>query len=196
MRKTIHQSGKHLLGVVNDMLDVAKIESGHMTLDPKPFDVRQILDELALAHAPLAQEKGLDLNTQFGDELPASLMSDPVRLRQVIHNLLNNAVKFTNQGSITLSAHWHNERLVVGVRDTGPGIDPAVQALVFERFRQGTAFMTREHGGTGLGLALVREFVGLMGGEVRLESEPGKGAYFEFWVPELNQATPEAGPVR
>ena len=194
--QTIHQSGKHLLGVVNDMLDVAKIESGHMTLDPKPFDVRQILDELALAHAPLAQEKGLDLNTQFGDELPASLMSDPVRLRQVIHNLLNNAVKFTNQGSITLSAHWHNERLVVGVRDTGPGIDPAVQALVFERFRQGTAFMTREHGGTGLGLALVREFVGLMGGEVRLESEPGKGAYFEFWVPELNQAAPEAGPVR
>ena len=194
--QTIHQSGKHLLGVVNDMLDVAKIESGHMTLDPKPFDVRQILDELALAHAPLAQEKGLNLNTQFGDELPASLMSDPVRLRQVIHNLLNNAVKFTDQGSITLSAHWHNERLVVGVRDTGPGIDPAVQALVFERFRQGTAFMTREHSGTGLGLALVREFVGLMGGEVRLESEPGKGAYFEFWVPELNQAAPEAGPVR
>lgn len=192
--QTIHQSGQHLLCVVNDMLDVAKIESGHMTLDPKPFDVRQVLDELALAHAPQAQEKGLDLNTQFGDELPASLYADPVRLRQVIHNLLSNAVKFTEQGSITLSAHWQHNRLVVGVRDTGPGIEPAVQALVFERFRQGTAFMTRAHGGTGLGLSLVREFVQLMGGEVRLVSEAGQGAYFEVSVPEFSQAAPEAGP--
>lgn len=193
--QTIHHSGQHLLSVVNDMLDVAKIESGHMTLDPKPFDIRQVLDELALLHATSAQDKGLDLNTQFGDELPASLFADPVRVRQVINNLLSNAVKFTVEGSITLSAHWHDNRLVVGVRDTGPGIDPAVQGQVFERFSQGTAFMTREHGGTGLGLALVREFVRLMGGEVRLESELGKGAYFEFWLPELNRATPDAGPA-
>ncbi len=193
--QTIHHSGQHLLSVVNDMLDVAKIESGHMTLDPKPFDIRQVLDELALLHATSAQDKGLDLNTQFGDELPASLFADPVRVRQVINNLLSNAVKFTVEGSITLSAHWHDNRLVVGVRDTGPGIDPAVQGQVFERFSQGTAFMTREHGGTGLGLALVREFVRLMGGEVRLESELGKGAYFEFWLPEFNRATPDAGPA-
>lgn len=193
--QTIHHSGQHLLSVVNDMLDVAKIESGHMTLDPKPFDIRQVLDEVALLHATSAQDKGLDLNTQFGDELPTSLFADPVRVRQVINNLLSNAVKFTVEGSITLSAHWHDNRLVVGVRDTGPGIDPAVQGQVFERFSQGTAFMTREHGGTGLGLALVREFVRLMGGEVRLESELGKGAYFEFWLPELNRATPDAGPA-
>jgi len=193
--QTIHHSGQHLLSVVNDMLDVAKIESGHMTLDPKPFDIRQVLDEVALLYATSAQDKGLDLNTQFGDELPTSLFADPVRVRQVINNLLSNAVKFTVEGSVTLSAHWHGNRLVVGVRDTGPGIDPAVQGQVFERFNQGTAFMTREHGGTGLGLALVREFVRLMGGEVRLESELGKGAYFEFWLPELNRATPDAGPA-
>lgn len=193
--QTIHHSGQHLLSVVNDMLDVAKIESGHMTLDPKPFDIRQVLDEVALQYATSAQDKGLDLNTQFGDELPTSLFADPVRVRQVINNLLSNAVKFTVEGSVTLSAHWHDNRLVVGVRDTGPGIDPAVQGKVFERFSQGTAFMTREHGGTGLGLALVREFVRLMGGEVRLESELGKGAYFEFWLPEFNRATPDAGPA-
>lgn len=193
--QTIHQSGQQLLGVVNDMLDVAKIESGHMVLEPRSFDVRQVLDEVALTYAGGAQAKGLDLNTQFGDELPASMHTDPVRLRQVLGNLLNNAVKFTEQGSITLSAHWHDERLVVGVRDTGPGIDPAIQAHIFERFNQGTAFMTREHGGIGLGLALVREFVRLMDGEVRLVSELGSGAYFEIRVPSLSQAAPEADPA-
>jgi len=199
--ETIHQSGNHLLSVVNDMLDIAKIEAGHMTLEPRDFALRPLLDELALLHATTAQQKGLVLNTLFSDTLPDTFHTDPTRLRQVINNLLSNAVKFTERGEVSLSARVQAGRLVVGVRDTGPGIAQQAQASVFERFRQATAFMTREHGGTGLGLALVREFVRLMGGEVRLESVPGEGAYFEFWVPEGNQAAlspaaPSAGPVR
>ena len=199
--QTIHQSGQHLLSVVNDMLDVAKIEAGHMTLEPRPCDVLALMDELALLHAGAAQQKGLVLNTSFADDLPTAFVTDPTRLRQVVNNLLSNAVKFTHEGSVTLSVWAQPGRLTVGVRDSGPGIEPKVQALVFERFRQATAFVTREHGGTGLGLALVREFVGLMGGEVRLESVPGQGAYFEFWVPELpmtaiNPAAPATGLAR
>lgn len=116
------------------------------------------------------------------------MCTDPTRLRQVINNLLSNAVKFTKVGQVTLSAQWTGQQLVIGVRDTGPGIAPHVQEIVFERFRQATSFVTREHGGTGLGLALVREFVNLMGGQLQLTSQLGHGAYFEFSIPELNLA--------
>lgn len=198
--QTIHQSGQHLLSVVNDMLDVAKIEAGHMTLEPQHFDVRALMDQLALLHAGPAQQKGLVLNTALSERLPTDFVTDPTRLRQVVNNLLSNAVKFTEQGEVTLSARIEDGNLVVGVRDTGPGIATEVQSAVFERFRQATAFITRAHGGTGLGLALVREFVGLMGGEVRLESRPGEGSYFEFRVPELgaagvSRAAPAADPA-
>lgn len=198
---TIRQSGQHLLAVVNDMLDIAKIESGHMALEPREFALRSLLDEVALPYATLAQDKGLVLNTLFHDNLPERFRTDPTRLRQVINNLLNNAVKFTERGEISLSARMDGRRLlVVGVRDTGPGISAQAHASVFERFRQTTAFLTREHGGTGLGLALVREFVRLMGGDVRLESVPGEGAYFEFWIPDapeaFNRAKPGSDPER
>ena len=187
---TIHESGQHLLHVVNDMLDIAKIESGHMVLEPVTFDLLPVLDDAAQRHAAAAQEKGLVLHIAFDEQLPERFTTDPARLRQVIGNLLSNAVKFTAAGRIELSARVDQQRLVVGVRDTGPGIARDDQHLTFERFRQGNAFLTREHGGTGLGLALVKEFVTLMGGEVRLESEAGEGCYFEFWVPDASQAAP------
>ena len=187
---TIHQSGQHLLSVVNDMLDIAKIEAGHMALALAPFALRPLLDEVASLFAGQAQEKGLEFHTDLATDLPDTLHSDAARLRQVMGNLLGNAIKFTPLGSVTLSVRTQGEQLVVGVRDTGPGIDPAVQTQVFERFNQATAFVTRGHGGTGLGLALVREFVHLMGGDIRLESAPGQGAYFEFSVPLLSPAAP------
>jgi signal transduction histidine kinase len=186
--QTIHQSGQHLLSVVNDMLDVAKIEAGHMTLEPVSVDVRTLLEEVALLHAACAQQKGLQLHTVFAPDLPTQFCADPMRLRQIINNLLNNAVKFTEQGEITLSARWSDQQLRMGVRDTGPGIAPDVQEAVFERFHQATSFITREHGGTGLGLALVRELVRLMGGRLQLSSQVGEGAHFEVSVPELNPA--------
>jgi signal transduction histidine kinase len=187
--QTIHQSGQHLLSVVNDMLDVAKIEAGHMTLEPISINIRALLDQVALLHSGTAQQKGLHLQVNLADNLPLQMCTDPTRLRQVINNLLSNAVKFTHQGEVTLTAQWSGNQLIVGVRDTGPGIAPQVQEIVFERFRQATAFVTREHGGTGLGLTLVREFVKLMGGQLTLSSQVGEGAYFEFSIPELNQVT-------
>jgi signal transduction histidine kinase len=184
--QTIHQSGQHLLSVVNDMLDVAKIEAGHMTLEPTSVDIRALLDEVVLLHTNCAEQKGLRLRAELSNNLPARMHTDPTRLRQVINNLLSNAVKFTQEGEVTLSARWTGQQLVIGVRDTGPGIAPQVQETVFERFRQATSFVTREHGGTGLGLSLVREFVKLMGGQLQLKSELGHGAYFEFSIPELS----------
>jgi signal transduction histidine kinase len=185
--QVIHQSGQHLLAVVNDMLDVAKIEAGHMTLEPAPTDIRALLDELILLHGRSAQEKGLRLRADLLETLPKQLYIDPKRLRQAINNLLHNAVKFTNIGEVTLSANWTGKLLVIGVRDTGPGIAADVQEVVFERFRQASTFVTRQHGGTGLGLALVREIAKLMGGTINLSSELGHGSYFEFSIPESNQ---------
>lgn len=191
--QTIHQSGQHLLSVVNDMLDVAKIEAGHMTLEPVVINIRALLHEVALLHTSSAEQKGLKLHTLFDNDLPDHWCTDPTRLRQVINNLLSNAVKFTTKGEVTLSARWIDKRLVVGVRDTGVGIAPHVQEVVFERFRQAASFVTREHGGTGLGLALVREFVRLMGGQLHLNSQLGLGSYFEFSIPELNRAQRATG---
>ncbi len=193
---TIHDSGRALLHVVNDMLDIAKIEAGTMVLQPTVFDLLPVLDELAQAHAATAQDKGLVLHVDFDEQLPQRFATDRARLNQVIGNLLSNAVKFTASGRIDLSARYAQGRLVVGVRDTGPGIALEEQVFAFERFRQGTAFLTREHGGAGLGLALVKEFVALMGGEVKLESVPGEGCYFEFWVPEASQAAPATAAER
>ncbi|MBC9070926.1 HAMP domain-containing protein [Thauera sp. CAU 1555] len=179
----IYQSGQHLLSLVNDILDIAKIESGHMSLESTEFALRPLLQQLTDLHGESARQKGLTLTTDFSPALPETFVGDPTRLRQVMNNLLGNAVKFTREGGVVFSARQEDGRLVVGVRDSGPGIEQDLQPVIFERFRQASSFITREHGGTGLGLALVREVVALMGGEVRLESAPGKGAYFEFRVP-------------
>jgi signal transduction histidine kinase len=182
-----------LLALVNDILDLAKIEAGQMSLAATPFALRPLLQQLADLHGQSARQKGLALSVEFSPDLPDTCIGDPTRLRQVINNLLGNAVKFTREGGIVFSARAQDGRLVVGVRDTGPGIEPALQEVIFERFRQASAFATREHGGSGLGLALVREVVALMGGAVRLESALGQGSYFEFWVPLVMPQKPQPG---
>lgn len=179
----IYQSGMHLLSLVNDILDVAKIESGQMILETVPFDLPALLQEMAASHRVAADQKGLEWVSHLAPGLPEILVGDPTRLRQIVNNLLDNAVKFTAQGGIQLSASAQEGRLTIGVKDTGRGIPAQDQAHIFDKFRQTTAFMTREHGGTGLGLSLVKDMVELMGGQIRLESKPGEGAYFEFWIP-------------
>lgn len=186
--QTIFQSGEHLLRLVNDILDLAKIEAGHMTLESMPMDLPRLLEEVASLHRAAAQQKGLELHLETAPGLPRQFTGDPTRLRQVINNLLNNAVKFTGSGKVSLAARVEGKRLVFQVRDTGPGIPAEAQAIIFEKFRQASSFVTREHGGSGLGLALVRELVTLMGGDITLESVPGQGACFEFWLPLGNES--------
>lgn len=189
----IHQSGQHLLMLVNDLLDIAKIEAGQMTLESIEVDLQKFLRESASLHAGTAEQKGLEFRVEFDTVLPQVILGDPTRLRQVINNLLSNAVKFTRAGRITFSARADDGDLLVGVRDTGPGIPLEAQALIFERFRQASDFITREHGGTGLGLALAKEFAALMGGTIRFESAPGDGAYFELRLPMVIPAAPTPG---
>lgn len=187
--KTIYQSGEHLLSLLNDILDLAKIEAGQMRLETVPMDLPSLIEQTVDMHRGAAQTKGLDLTFELADDLPRDLPGDPTRLRQILNNLIDNALKFTAQGSVQVSGHCEGAWIKLGVRDSGPGIAPEDQARIFERFRQASTFVTRQHGGTGLGLALVKEFVELMGGQVRVESQPGAGAYFEIAIPRPQEST-------
>lgn len=189
----IYQSGQHLLVLVNDLLDIAKIEAGQMTMESIEVDLPVFLRDSANLHAVAAEQKGLEFRTELDPGLPAVILTDPTRLRQVINNLLSNAVKFTTTGSIDFSAQVDHGDLVIGVRDTGPGIPAEAQSLIFERFRQASEFITRKHGGTGLGLALAKELAVLMRGTIRVESAPGAGAYFELRLPLVSPAAPTTG---
>jgi signal transduction histidine kinase len=181
--ENIHSSGQHLLDLVNDVLDLAKIEAGRMELQHNPLDLRDLLSETASVHRVSANSKGLSFSEQLADDLPVSLNGDGKRIRQVLNNLLNNAVKFTPSGSVEFQAERVNNFVKISVHDTGVGIPPEMQEKVFEKFTQADHFATREQGGSGLGLALARELVCLMGGELGLESAPGKGSTFHFTLP-------------
>ena len=184
MIATVQSSGRALLSIINDILDISKIEAGLMTLDPEPAVLAGICDQALAAVTATAQEKGLDLSVSIAPDLPETIEVDHRRLGQVLINLLGNAVKFTEAGSVKLvvraldAAHIRFE-----VIDTGPGITPAQRAIIFDRFRQLDASFSRAHEGAGLGLALSREFAELMGGEISVESEPGEGASFRLDLP-------------
>lgn len=184
---TIQGCGDALLGVINDILDFSKIESGHMELENEPFAPRECAEAALDAVALEASRKGLDLLYDVTEGVPALVRGDALRLRQVITNLLNNAVKFTTKGEVVLSIHEDSSadrhghvRLGFSVRDTGMGIPPEQQARIFESFTQADSTTTRVHGGTGLGLAISRRLVSLMGGRLQVESTPGHGSVFWF----------------
>lgn len=179
----ILQSGQHLLTLLNDVLDLAKIEAGSMTLQPADFALPQLLRDAAAIHAGAALVKGLQFETEFADDLPAVFHGDAFRLQQVINNLLNNAIKFTEEGRVAFRVWRDEKRLYLAVCDTGPGIPLAAQSQIFEKFSQGADFVSRKHGGTGLGLALVREIIHMMGGDVSVESKEGEGACLQVWLP-------------
>lgn len=159
----IEKSGSHLLNLVNTILDVAKIEAGAMTLARETVDIRTLVTEVAAIHQSGADAKGLDFQVQLADDLPPALVTDPVRVRQVLHNLLSNAVKFTQAGRVHTVVAADKDSVVIRVIDSGPGIALDLQDKIFEKFHQGDAFLTRSHGGTGLGLTLARHLVELMG---------------------------------
>jgi len=179
----IHSSGEHLLQLVSEILDLAKIESGEMTFNYTSVSLAALVGETLAVHRSQAEAKGIALELRLDDALPPTLRTDATRLRQLLNNLLNNAVKFTEHGTVSLSVETDAEGIAFAVRDTGPGISPEHREIVFEKFKQLENFLTREHGGTGLGLALVRQLVEHMGGRVELQSEVGVGSTFTIHLP-------------
>ncbi len=196
---TAYRSGKLLLDLLNDTLDFSKIEAGHMTIERVAFDLREVLESAMEAVAPRVNAKGLELGCLFDLDLDlgAGLRGDPTRLRQVLLNLLGNAVKFTERGEIFVSVVKAGEdadgvTLRVEVTDTGCGIPLGAQDRIFEAFTQADGSITRRFGGTGLGLAICRQLVNLMDGEIGVLSEPGRGSIFWFTLRLASGAAPAA----
>jgi signal transduction histidine kinase len=179
----IHKSSQHLRTLLNDILDQASIEAGKMQLHVEPHDLTALLQDAIDMHRAFAQGKGLDLEAELQPGLPARLRCDRTRLLQVLSNLLHNAIKFTDSGHVRLRASRRDDSLCLTVEDSGPGIPLDQQDAIFERFRQVDTFVTRRHAGTGLGLALSRELVAMMGGRITLNSAPGQGSTFEVRLP-------------
>ena len=185
----IQTSGKMLLGMINDILDLAKIESGKMEVRVEDFSVRDICEGLASLSRPIADRKSIELECRLDEAIPL-MNQDPGKLRQIIYNLLSNAIKFTPEGGrVVLAAHTEGRNLVLSVADTGIGIAEEDRDRIFEKFRQAAGsggagnVLTREHQGTGLGLSIVRELARLLGGDVTLESRVGQGSTFTVRIP-------------
>ncbi|MGV8959684.1 MAG: ATP-binding protein [Stenotrophomonas sp.] len=182
----IRRAGEHLLRLVNDALDLARIEAGRLELEHQPFDLQQLLGEVQGLMAPLAQQRGLDFIVD--NQLPAriSVSGDPMRLRQILLNLVGNAIKFTSHGSVSLRARTlpGNCGLCFEIRDTGPGINPEQQQRLFRRFEQAEGARTAaRYGGSGLGLAICQELAMAMGGRIAIESALGRGSCFSVELP-------------
>ena len=182
----VKTSGANLLALINDILDYSKIEAGKIVLDPRSFDVADLVGEVLHSLALPAHQKGLELAFSFGQGVPSAIVGDGLRVRQVLLNLVGNAVKFTSQGEVVVGINLEptgdtgDPMLHFTVRDTGIGIAPDAQGKLFHAFEQGDSSTTRQFGGTGLGLAISKQIVELMGGEIWLESNPGVGSVFHF----------------
>jgi signal transduction histidine kinase/CheY-like chemotaxis protein len=195
--RTLYNAGKHLLELVNGLLDLSKIESGRMELATRAFPLQEVIQSSAALVAPDVTRKQLEFTLNHDPRLPKSVLGDATRLRQVILNLLSNAVKFTpSGGSIYFSARLRgSERLRIEVRDTGPGISPENQRRIFEDFVQIASMTQSEALGTGLGLAITSRLVKQMGGEIGCQSNSGAGSTFWIEIPLLEAETPEPVPI-
>ncbi|HLI83163.1 MAG TPA: ATP-binding protein [Bryobacteraceae bacterium] len=198
----IRTCGETLLHLVNDILDLSKIEAGKLKLERAPFSVEELVNEALSVVGPMANAQGLRVVREFDRTVPPVLTGDPQRLRQVLLNLLSNAIKFTEQGTVTLGVavlerSGNRAKLRFTVKDTGIGIAPEAQAAIFEPFTQADGSSTRRYGGTGLGLAICRELVALMYGKLELESAPGAGSTFvaDLAFPIAAEVLPAHRPV-
>jgi signal transduction histidine kinase len=185
--KVIQRSGEHLLSIINDILDISKIEVGQMTVERIPFRLAELVDAVVTVLQPQASAKNLNLAVAWDDGVPSIVQTDPTRLRQVLMNLVGNAVKFTERGDVEIrvSATPVSEkelRVDFAVRDSGIGMSGEQMSRLFKPFAQADSSMTRRYGGTGLGLAISKHLAEMLGGGIRVESTPGKGSVFHVTI--------------
>jgi signal transduction histidine kinase len=180
--KRLESNGKHLLGLINDVLDLSKIEAGQLLLDLTDYSLQNVTQTVYSAVEPLAADKKLAFKVEVAPNLPQG-RGDERRLTQVLLNLVGNAIKFTDSGEIAIEVALADGAFNVAVRDTGPGISPADQAKLFQEFQQADNSITRKKGGTGLGLAISKRIIEMHGGRIWIESTLGQGSTFSFTVP-------------
>jgi signal transduction histidine kinase len=189
--KRLESNGKHLLGLINDVLDLSKIEAGELKLSLNDYSITDMVTTVLTSVEPLATAKKLMLRSELPADLPPA-HGDERRIAQVLLNLLGNAIKFTDAGEVSVRATAGNGSYSIAVRDTGPGISDADQAKLFQEFHQLDNSITRKKGGTGLGLAISKRIIEMHGGRIWLESSPGNGSTFSFTVP--TKVEQEVGP--
>lgn len=183
--ESIYAAGNDLLNLINDILDIAKVEAGKLEVRPERTQLASLLEGLRDVFGPLARERGLSFVIEEQDNLPVMLLTDRQRAEQILRNLLSNAFKFTDRGGVTLSVARHDEQtLAFAVRDSGIGIAPDQQEVIFQAFHQADGTTNRRYGGTGLGLSISRDLAGLLGGSISLRSVPGEGSTFTLLLPE------------
>jgi GAF domain-containing protein len=189
--KRLESNGNHLLGLINDVLDLSKIEAGQLVLELTDYSVQDIAQTVRSTLEPLAADKKLAFKVELAPELPPG-HGDGRRLTQVLINLVGNAIKFTDTGEVAIKAEANNDSFYVSVRDTGPGISSADQARLFQEFQQADNAITKKKGGTGLGLAISKRIVEMHGGRIWVESQPGQGSTFAFTLPVIVERQVEA----
>src|SRR5260370_11278335 len=193
--RRINSAGKHLLSLVTDVLDLSQIEAGRMDVSAQPFDLNTFIDDVVATCRPLVLDNGNDFVVERGDGLGV-IVGDATKLRQAVLNLLSNAAKITNHRRVTLSAMRENsdrDCIRIAVRETGIGIRPEVLPKLFQNFNQAEASTSSRYGGTGLGLALSQKLCRMMGGEITVESEPGRRSCFTIRIPAMLPTQPRGG---
>jgi signal transduction histidine kinase len=188
----VQRNGRHLLGLINDVLDLSKIEAGHLTLSLSDYSLKSVIQTVFSAVEPLAREKQIALKLDVATELPQG-RGDERRLTQVLLNLVGNAIKFTDVGEVSIKGSSANGSFTVAVCDSGPGISEADQAKLFQEFQQADNSLTRKKGGTGLGLAISKRIIEMHGGKIWVESVVGHGSTFSFTLPASVEQ--QAGPA-
>src|ERR1019366_6234469 len=180
----IYKSGHDLLVLINEVLDLSKIEAGKMSINIERVSLKNFADDLMRDFKHHAEQKGLQLNLKLDKELPTSMRTDSQRLNQILKNLLSNAIKFTEKGSVSLSIDRYKEgKIIISVTDTGIGIQEDKQSAIFEAFQQAEGGTSRKYGGTGLGLSISRELAKLLGAEIILTSKINEGSTFSIIIP-------------